>query len=92
PATTEPGAPVAVRLTRTARTISADGAGTLLEQLERGGARPASGCRMGICKTCTCRKRSGVVENLLTGARSTDPDEDIQLCVSVARSELELEL
>ena len=23
---------------------------------------------MGICKTCTCRKRSGVVENLLTGA------------------------
>lgn len=87
-----PGAPVAVRLATSARTVAADGAGTLLEQLERAGERPASGCRMGICQTCKCRKRSGVVENLRTGAISSDPDEDIQLCITRARSDLELAL
>jgi ferredoxin-NADP reductase len=87
-----PGAPVAVRLATSARTVAADGAGTLLEQLERAGERPPSGCRMGICLSCRCRKRSGVVENLRTGALSSDPDEDIQLCISRARSDLELAL
>lgn len=87
-----PGAPVAVRLATSARTVAADGAGTLLEQLERAGERPPSGCRMGICQTCKCRKQSGVVENLRTGAISSDPDEDIQLCISRARSDLELAL
>jgi len=87
-----PGAPVAVRLTTSARTVTADGTGTLLEQLERAGERPAYGCRMGICQTCKCRKRSGVIENLRTGAISSDPDEDIQLCISRARSDLELRL
>jgi ferredoxin-NADP reductase len=87
-----PGAPVAVRLTASARTVAAAGPGTLLEQLERAGERPASGCRIGICQTCKCRKQTGVVENLRTGAISSDPDEDIQLCISRARSDLELGL
>ncbi len=86
------GAPVAIRLTRSARTVEAGGAGTLLEQLERAGERPASGCRMGICQSCKCTKRSGAVENLRTGVISTDPDEEIQLCISAARSDLELGL
>jgi ferredoxin len=87
-----PGAPIAIRLAASARTVAADGAGTLLDQLERAGERPPSGCRMGICQTCKCRKRSGVVENLRTGAISSDPDEDIQLCISRGRSDLELAL
>jgi ferredoxin len=87
-----PGAPVAVRLAASARTVAAAGPGTLLEQLERAGERPAYGCRIGICQTCKCRKQSGVVENLRTGAISSDPDEDIQLCISRARSDLELAL
>jgi ferredoxin-NADP reductase len=87
-----PGAPIAIRLAASARTVAAGGAGTLLEQLERAGERPPSGCRMGICQTCKCRKQSGVVENLRTGAISSDPDEDIQLCISRARSDLELAL
>lgn len=85
-----PGAPVSVKL-RT-HTVAAAGPGTLLEQLERAGERPASGCRLGICQTCKCKKVSGVVENLRTGAISSDPDEDIQLCISRARSNLELAL
>lgn len=83
------GGPVRIGLTRSGRTFTA-GAGTLLEQLEAGGARPASGCRMGICQTCRCRKRSGTVENLVTGAVSSAPDEDVQPCISAARSDLEL--
>jgi len=47
---------------------------------------------MGICNTCRCRKRSGAVEDLVTGAISDGPDEDIRLCTSVARSDLELAL
>jgi len=90
--TPAPGAPVAVRLTTADRTVLAAGAGTLLEQLERAGERPPSGCRIGICQSCRCRKRRGVVENLRTGAISSDPDEDIQLCISRGRSDLELAL
>jgi ferredoxin-NADP reductase len=83
--------PVTVTLARSGRTFTAR-SGTLLEELERAGERPASGCRMGVCQTCKCRKRSGTVENLLTGAVSSAPDEDIQPCISIARSDLELGL
>jgi ferredoxin len=68
------------------------GPGTLLEQLERGGERPAHGCRMGICQTCRCKKRQGTVEDLTTGRTSSEPDQEIRLCVSVARSDLDLAL
>ncbi len=50
------------------------------------------GCRIGICHTCRCHKRSGTVRNVLTGAVSSEPDEDIQLCISIACSDLELGL
>jgi ferredoxin-NADP reductase len=83
---------VQIRLAGSARTVTAGGPGTLLDQLERAGARPASGCRMGICHTCTCRKRTGTVVNLITGTVSSAPDQDIQLCVTAARSDLELSL
>jgi ferredoxin-NADP reductase len=73
------------------RTVDIDG-GTLLEALERAGERPAFGCRMGICNTCRCQKRSGTVEDLLTGAISSEPDQEIRLCTTTARSNLELAL
>jgi stearoyl-CoA 9-desaturase NADPH oxidoreductase len=81
-----------VLLARSGREVTTSGAGTLLEQLEGAGERPAHGCRMGICNTCRCRKRSGVVEDMVTGKLSSEPDEEIRLCVSVARSDLELSL
>jgi ferredoxin-NADP reductase len=84
------GGPVRVTLTRSGRSFVTSGAGTLLEQLERAGERPRSGCRMGICQTCKCRKRSGVVENLVTGSASGEPDEEIQPCISVPRSDVEV--
>jgi ferredoxin-NADP reductase len=68
------------------------GAGTLLEQAEAAGLTPAFGCRMGICRTCTCRKSAGAVRNLRTGEISEEEDEDIQLCVSVPAGDVALQL
>jgi ferredoxin-NADP reductase len=65
---------------------------SLLEHAEAAGLRPAYGCRMGICHTCTCRKRGGTHKNLLTGEVSSAPDEEIQLCVSAALGDLTVEL
>ena len=87
-----PSAGQPVRLARSQREVLAAGPGSLLDQLERAGERPAHGCRIGICHTCKCTKRSGTVQNLMTGALSDLPDEEIQLCLSVPRSELELDL
>ena len=81
-----------VTLAESGRSFESDGRGTLLEQTERAGASPAYGCRMGVCRTCACRKRTGTVENVLTGEVSSEPDEDVQLCISVAHSDVELSL
>jgi stearoyl-CoA 9-desaturase NADPH oxidoreductase len=65
---------------------------SVLEQAESAGLTPDSGCRMGICHTCTRRKTSGVVRNLTTGAVSTAPDEDVQICVSVPVGDVAISL
>jgi ferredoxin-NADP reductase len=65
---------------------------TLLEQAEQAGLSPAYGCRMGICHTCTTRKRAGQVRNVNSGEVSSCEQEDIQLCVSVPAGAVELEL
>jgi ferredoxin-NADP reductase len=64
----------------------------LLELAEDAGLNPAHGCRMGICNTCSCTKRSGAVRNLLTGVTSTKEDESIRICVSVPAGDVELDL
>jgi ferredoxin-NADP reductase len=64
----------------------------LLEQAETAGLKPESGCRMGICHTCTRRKTRGAVKNLITGAVSTTEEEDVQICVSVPVGDVELAL
>ena len=65
---------------------------SVLEQAEQAGVQPQSGCRMGICHSCTCRKVSGTVKNLLTEEVSSGPDESIQLCVSAPLSDLVIDL
>lgn len=72
--------------------LEVDDSLTLLEHLERAGHNPKSGCRMGICNTCVCRKESGIVENTTTGELSEDADQDIRLCSSRARSDIVLSL
>jgi ferredoxin len=65
---------------------------SLLEQAEAAGLHPAYGCRMGVCRSCVCRKVSGVVRNQVTGQVSGAPDEDIQLCISTPCSTVVLDL
>ena len=70
-----------VAFTRSGSTVANTG-GTLLEQAEAAGLTPEYGCRMGICFSCTARKTEGTVRNVVTGAESSLPDEDIQICVN----------
>ena len=65
---------------------------SLLEQAEAAGLTPQSGCRMGICHTCTRRKTSGAVKNLITGAVSTADGEDVQICVTAPVGDVALAL
>jgi len=86
------GAPLEVRATRSQRCFTTTGERPLLVEAERAGLTPRYGCRMGICHTCRCRMTRGSVENLRTGERCSEPGQWIQLCVSSARSDVELEL
>lgn len=63
---------------------------TLLEQAEEQGLKPEHGCRMGICFSCTAVKTSGCVRNALTGDLSSDPEEEIQLCISVPVGDVDI--
>ena len=85
-------APARVTIRLRGRSVTVAGTGPLLGELERAGERPPHGCRMGICNTCRCHKQSGTVEDLLTAVVSSEPDQEIRLCVSIARSDLELAL
>jgi len=65
---------------------------TLLELAEQEGLQPTSGCRMGICHQCICKKKQGRVYNTKTKQYSDSGAEEIQLCVSVPIGNVELEL
>ena len=62
------------------------------ERVPNNGLAPQFGCRMDICHTCTCHKTAGRVRNLVTGEVSSAEEEDVQICVSVPASDVELDL
>lgn len=70
--------------------ISKQKNGTLLENAEKTGLNPVYGCRAGICHQCIAQKKSGRVRNLKTNQISDAGKEDIQLCICVAETDLEL--
>ena len=72
--------------------VDSEGDATLLEIAEAAGLSPRHGCRMGICHQCSCRKTTGTVINRLTGKASGPGDENIQLCISVPRGPVSLDL
>lgn len=80
-----------VRFVRAERYVTSDGR-TLLDQAEAAGLKPDSGCRMGICMACKCTKSQGVTKNVLTGELSTEPNDEIQLCVSVPVGDVTLDI
>lgn len=88
-----PDSPGGGRITFSNSRIHTDDDGrTLLDQAETAGLTPKTGCRMGICHSCTRRKVRGVVRNLSTGAVSTDDDDSVQICVSVPVGDVDIAL
>jgi ferredoxin-NADP reductase len=82
---------VPVSFRRSVRTVDGDGP-TLLAIAEAAGLRPASGCRMGICRTCTCTKIAGSVRDRVTGVVDDAPGSRIRLCVSEPLGPVTLDL
>jgi len=64
----------------------------LLEQAEAAGLTPEYGCRMGICFSCTKPRRSGCTRDIRTGEIGSEPDTEIQLCVSVPVGDVALDV
>lgn len=64
----------------------------LLEQLESAGISVPSGCRQGICNTCTCVRNSGITVDAFSGVFDKEPSQVIRLCVSRAAGNIELDL
>jgi stearoyl-CoA 9-desaturase NADPH oxidoreductase len=82
-----------LRFARSDRTVADSGA-TLLDQAEAAGLRPASGCRMGICHTCTSHLAAGCVRDVRNG-RTTEAGPTgtaVQLCVHVPEGDVTLDL
>jgi len=72
--------------------VDSEGNATLLDIAEAAGLNPKHGCRMGICHQCSCRKSSGTVINTLTGKVSGPGEETVQLCISVPRGPVTLDI
>lgn len=71
--------------------LSVDNQQTLLTQLLHANRPVTYGCGMGICHQCQCVKKRGVVRDTRTGALSDNAEQLIQLCVSQAVTDLELQ-
>ena len=86
------GAPVKITFSASHTETTTDQPGTLLELAEGAGLNPTAGCRMGICYTCKCTKKSGQVRNVVTGEISSSDEEDIRICVSTPVSDVEISI
>ncbi|MDT4921965.1 MAG: stearoyl-CoA 9-desaturase oxidoreductase [Pseudonocardiales bacterium] len=73
-------------------TVVQNSGGTLLEQAESAGLTPEYGCRMGICFTCTKVKTSGCTRNVRTGELHSDPDTEVQLCISAPVGDVAIDI
>ncbi|TWI14327.1 ferredoxin reductase [Aerolutibacter ruishenii] len=92
PRVVEEGGHVQLTLAASGRTLEVPRGMPLLAALEAEGIKPAAGCRMGICNTCACGKRSGTSRDLHTGEATTEPLSALKLCVSSAVSDLVIDL
>jgi len=68
------------------------GSSNILDSLLSKGISLQHGCKAGICNTCACMKAKGRVKNMITGKISEDSREKIKLCVSIAMTEVHLEV
>ncbi len=81
-----------VTFTAAGRGIASDGGATLLDLAESAGLAPRSGCRMGVCRRCVTPLRAGTVRDLRDGRTESEPGTHVQICISAACGDVELEL
>ena len=73
-------------------TTAADAATPLLRVAEDAGLNPDHGCRMGICHTCDVPLVAGTVRDLRTGELIDEPGHPVQICISSAAGDCEIQL
>ncbi len=76
----------------TGKTAEVDGATTVLEAGEEAGVGMPYGCRMGICHTCTLTLVSGTIRDLRNGDEFSQPNEQVQTCVTVPVGDCTLDI
>lgn len=79
-----------VELLRSGTSLEISSNSNLLTALETAGIAVESGCRMGICNTCSCPTREGSTLDTSTGLMNSG--NSTRLCISQARSNLILDL
>lgn len=88
----EAAAEVEVYLKRSQQWLRVNNQQNLLDQLEAQGVSVASGCRQGICNSCSCERRAGQTRDVLSGEADAEPGQSIRLCISRATSDIELNI
>lgn len=83
------GAGGTVTFAKSGKTVTVDGATTLLEAGESAGALMPFGCRMGICQTCVVPLEKGHVVDLRSGKEHAE-GERVQTCISAAAGDCTL--
>lgn len=81
-----------VRFAKSGVEASSDGVINLLRLAEDAGLNPPHGCRMGICHGCDTILKSGCVRDLRTNALCDEAGQTVQICVSAAAGDAELEI
>lgn len=76
---------------RSGTSVDTDSATTLLDAAESAGVLAPSGCRAGVCHTCSTRLVSGCTTDLRDG-RVSEPGAHVQLCVSAALTDVVLDV
>jgi ferredoxin-NADP reductase len=80
-----------LRFAATGTEVANDGR-PVLSQAEAAGLRPLSGCRMGICHSCSCPLVSGTVADAVSGDLTSATGADVRICVSVPVGDVVVDL
>ncbi len=79
-----------VKLLSSNRSIEVSNQESLLTALERQGIVVQSGCRMGVCNTCSCKKVTGSTWNAESAETDSNTNSSVRLCITRATSDLTL--
>jgi ferredoxin-NADP reductase len=91
PTASAPGTSGTARFARSGVDAPSNGATALLDLAESAGVAAPSGCRMGICHTCSTPVLAGCARDLRDG-RLVEAGAHVQLCVSAAAGDITLDL